>query len=536
MISTISASELKAEVHHCASGNGELAFLDIREHGQYGHGHPFFAISCPYSRLEPEVLRLVPRRNTPIVIYDDDDDLAVRAVNSLIRIGYDDIRILEGGAQAWAKAGFTLYQGVNVPSKAFGELVEITCNTPAVTALELKEMQMRNENLILLDGRTSEEYTNFSIPGGISCPNAELPLRFDALVDDLETTVVINCAGRTRSIIGAQTLIDFGVPQKIFALENGTQGWALASLELEKGADRFAPKNLSTAVLKATGLRAQELAQRQKIRFVEPSTLLSWLEDKERTTYLIDVRSKAEFEVEHMSGACHVPGGQLVQATDLTIGVLGARIVVCDDNEVRAIMAAHWLKRMGRDVFVLKGGVGPNPSVSGPYHYDLDPSVAVKIPSIPVDDAYSGLSAKDLVAIDLRTSQAYRDGHIPGATWCLRPQLTMFLEKTKGGAILLLADDEHAARLMATDITKAKGLAVSLLAGGMKAWEDAGYPLETSPNTPSDDQRKDYLFFTGQRHLGDKEHMRQYLKWEVGLVGQLDAEERSVFNLPPDEI
>ena len=231
MVNFINAVELKSEIHLCARGGGELAVLDIREHGQYGQGHPFLAVSCPYSVLEQKAPILVPRYSAPVVVYDDNDNLALRAADALARVGYVDIRILEGGASAWEAAGFTLYQGVNVPSKTFGELVEHFCHTPAITASELHEMQMRGDNLILLDGRTAEEYSNFNIPGGISCPNAELPLRFDALVDDPATTVVINCAGRTRSIIGAQTLIDFGVTQKVLALENGTQGWALADLE-----------------------------------------------------------------------------------------------------------------------------------------------------------------------------------------------------------------------------------------------------------------------------------------------------------------
>ncbi len=534
MVNFINAVELKAEIHHCVRGGGELAVLDIREHGQYGQGHPFFAVSCPYSVLEQKAPTLVPRCSAPVVVYDDNDNLAVRAVDALIRIGYVDIRILEGGAPAWEAAGFTLYQGVNLPSKTFGELVENSCHTPAITASELHEMQMRGDNLILLDGRTPEEYINFNIPGGISCPNAELPLRFDALVDDPETTVVINCAGRTRSIIGAQTLIDFGVAQKVHALENGTQGWALVDLELERGADRFAPEMLSEATLKVAKVRAQKLATDQNITFVDYSTLITWQQDNERTTYLIDVRSRAEFESSHVPGACHVPGGQLVQATDLAVGVLGGRIVVCDDNEVRAIMVVHWLKQMGRDVYVLKGGVEWHATEKGSINYDLNCSVAPDLAEISVDDAHSGYSLNEFVVVDLRTSQSHRDGHLSGAIWCLRPQLPDFVEQFFGRSVLLVADDSCAARLMALDIYELGGGAVSILAGGMEAWQGAGYAVESSPDMPSDLERKDYLFFTGQRHMGDKEHMRQYLAWEIGLIGQLDAEERGSFKLTGD--
>ena len=531
MVDFINAVELKAEIHHCVRGGGELAVLDIREHGQYGQGHPFLAVSCPYSVLEQKAPILVPRYSAPVVVYDDNDNLAIRAADALARVGYVDIRILEGGASAWEAAGFTLYQGVNVPSKTFGELVEHFCHTPAITASELHEMQMRGDNLILLDGRTVEEYSNFNIPGGISCPNAELPLRFDALVDDPATTVVINCAGRTRSIIGAQTLIDFGVTQKVLALENGTQGWALADLELEKGADRFAPEELSEAMLEAAKARAQRLATDHDIAFVDYSMLTTWLQDNGRTTYLIDVRSRAEFESGHIPGACHVPGGQLVQATDLAVGVLGGRIVICDDNEVRAIMAGHWLKQMGRDVYVLRGGLEGHTIEKGLVNFDLNRSIAPDLAEVSVDDAYAGHCLDEFVVVDLRTSQSYRNGHLAGAIWCLRPQVPKFVEQFVGRSVLLVADDNFAARLMALDMYECGVDQVSILSGGMKAWLDAGYAVESSPDVPSDAEGVDYLFFTGQRHIGNKEHMRQYLEWEIGLIGQLDTEERGSFKL-----
>jgi rhodanese-related sulfurtransferase len=526
---TIDAATLKQKVHAAHGGAGELALLDIREHGQYGMGHPFFAVSCPYSVLEKRVVQLVPRRSAPVVVFDDGDGVAERAAERLDAIGYGDVTVLDGGAPAWAAAGYTLYQGVNLPSKTFGELVEITRHTPHISAADLKGMQDRGDNMIILDGRTPEEYANFNIPGGISCPNAELPLRFDALVSDPKTTVVINCAGRTRSIIGAQTLIDFGVPHKVVALENGTQGWALIDLDLERGADRFAPANLDAAALAAAKARSDALAAKHGLAKVDRATLAKWSADGTRTTYLIDVRSRPEFEAGHLPGAKHVPGGQLVQATDLTVGVLGARVVICDDNEVRATMAAHWLKQMGRDVFVLAGGVGPAASEKGNAKTALDADMAPKLPETAVEALRGDAGA---MVLDMRSSQAFREGHVPGAKWALRPQLAAAATAFKGRPVVLVADDVHAARLAAIDIHALGGGPISVLAGGMDAWTAAGHPQEASPNDPPDEGRKDYLFFTGQRHMGNKEHMRQYLEWEIGLVGQLDADERAAFHLP----
>ena len=102
----------------------EIAFLDIREHGQYGEGHPFFSVHVPYSQIEHLAPRLMPCLAVRCVLMDDGDGVAERAANVLVSLGYKDVSILDGGAPAWAAAGYTHFKGVNVPSKTFGELVE----------------------------------------------------------------------------------------------------------------------------------------------------------------------------------------------------------------------------------------------------------------------------------------------------------------------------------------------------------------------------------------------------------------------------
>ena len=145
---------LPQDVKPRLTGGGEIALLDIREHGQYGDGHPFFAVPLPYSSLEIGTPRLVPCKAVPIVLLDNGDGVAEKAAARLAGLGYRDIAIMEGGVPAWAATGYTLFEGVNVPSKAFGETVEHTRGTPAIDAAGLKAMQDRGEDFILLDGRT----------------------------------------------------------------------------------------------------------------------------------------------------------------------------------------------------------------------------------------------------------------------------------------------------------------------------------------------------------------------------------------------
>ena len=189
----IEASALKEELANA----GELALLDVREQGQYGEGHPFHAVNLAYSRLEFEARRLLPNPAVQIVLVDDGrgDTLALRAASRLQAMGYVNVRVLKDGTQGWRAAGYTLFKGVYVPSKTFGELVEIQCHTPRITAKDLNAMMERGDDIIVLDGRPRSEYAKMTIPGAVCCPNAELAYRLHRLAPETSTTVVVNCAG-----------------------------------------------------------------------------------------------------------------------------------------------------------------------------------------------------------------------------------------------------------------------------------------------------------------------------------------------------
>jgi rhodanese-related sulfurtransferase len=327
--------------------DGELAVLDVREEGVFARGHLLLASSLPLSRLELRVFDLVPRRGTPVVLCDDDDGLAARAAKRLHAFGYTDLRILEGGVAAWRHAGYMLFTGVNVPSKAFGEFIEASVQTPHIAAAELKARLDAGEDVVVLDSRPLEEYRVMSIPGAVDCPGAELVYRAHDLAPSPRTLVVVNCAGRTRSIIGAQSLIDAGVPNPVMALKDGTMGWHLAGFDLEHGMER-PPPDVSPAGLERARAAAGRVAARFGVRTIERASLDRWRPEGEaRSLYLLDVRSPEEYEAGHLPGSLPAPGGQLVQKTDAYVAVRGARVVLVDDDGVRARMTASWLVQMG---------------------------------------------------------------------------------------------------------------------------------------------------------------------------------------------
>jgi rhodanese-related sulfurtransferase len=520
----IDASALKAWL----SDKKEIALLDVREHGQHGEGHLFFAVSLPYSRFELSLRALVPNLRVRLVLYDDGDGVAARAAARAEELGYNNVHVLEGGANSWRCAGYTLYAGVNVMSKAFGEIVEQVRHTPRLPPQVVQAMRDAKENVVIVDGRPFAEYRKMNIPGGICCPNGELVLRIRDIVPDPKTTIIVNCAGRTRSIIGAQTLIDFGVVNRVYALENGTQGWSLAKFDLEYNASRRYPDTIKAADVIELRARAREFASAHGVSFITPAEAIAWLDQSSRTTYLLDVRTPEEFAANAVPGFVHAPGGQLIQATDHWVGVRGGRLILLDEEEVRAPVAAGWLRQLGHDACVLVGGVA-----AGAKFARSQPTGALDQPTlmtIAPRETENALDAGSLQIIDLRSSMIYRKGHIPQAAWSIRPRIVAAAGDPMR-SVVLVADEPNIAALAALDLGASGFRDIRLLEGGHEAWHAAGLPVTATPETPADRDCIDFLFFTHGRHDGDLEASRQYLAWEMGLLNQLDEQERGWFRI-----
>lgn len=523
MPQTIDAVKLKGWL----SDGVEMALFDVREHGQYGLSHPFFAVPLAYSRFELRLPLLVPNLGTRIVVYDDGEGVAEKAAARAEAMGYASLYVLEGGATGWAKAGYTLYSGVNVPSKTFGELIEHELGTPRMPAEEFKAMADRGDDYVLVDGRPFAEYTRFNIPGGICCPNGELSLRIKELAPDPATKIVVNCAGRTRSIIGAQTLIDLGLPNEIVALENGTQGWLLSGLELEYGATRKYPKVTLGPDLDAQKQRARDVALARGAKYVGVDQVNGWLRETGRTTYVFDVRTEEEFEKNGVPGTVHAPGGQLVQATDQWVGVRGARLVVADNDGIRAGIVASWLRQLGHEAYVFDGRISALEDLrfmEQEITLELDP-----LESVSAKDAKGQTDVGSVQLVDIRESMTYRNGHIAGAVWSIRPRI---VDNVKEGVpVVLISDSAATAVLAARELSDAGIEVTGRLEGSLDDWRAAGFAIIESSDDPADEDCIDFLFVTPERNQGNLDDARAYLAWEVGLIDQLDDQERGVFRI-----
>src|SRR5450830_1731434 len=302
------ASRTYQQVREDLLARREVALLDVREEAPHAQAHPLFAANLPFSHLELLAYARIPRRDTAIVVLDDGEGLVQQAAARFVALGYRDVSVLEGGVSGWQTAGGELFQDVNVPSKSFGELVESQRHTPSLSAQEVKALLDAQEDVVVVDARRFDEYQNMNIPTSVSVPGAELVLRIRALAPDPHTRVIVNCAGRTRSIIGTQSLVNAGIPNQVHALRNGTIGWTLAGQTLEHGNSRQFPVEVAAQVRAQAAADARAVADRAGVRRVEPAGLQALRADAGRTTYQFDVRTPQEYEAGHLPGFLSAPG------------------------------------------------------------------------------------------------------------------------------------------------------------------------------------------------------------------------------------
>ncbi|MBS7699065.1 rhodanese-like domain-containing protein [Chelatococcus sp. YT9] len=509
------------------AGEGEIAFVDVREEGLHGEGHPLLAVNVPYSRLEIDFPRLVPRPATRIVLLAE-EGIGPSAARRLADLGYGDVHLVLGGLAAWEAAGEPLFTSVNVPSKAFAECVEHAYHTPDITAEELDRLIKSKADVVVLDSRTSEEFARFHVPGAISAPGPEIVHRFAELVPSPDTYVVVSCAGRTRGIIGAQALINAGVPNRVAALSGGTQGWRLAGLDLEREAPPPPRQTLGLRAREEARKRADALGVRFGVPVITPLRLAEWRDDPARTTYVFDVRQPEEYTAGHAMGSVSAQGGQLVQALDKWVGTRGARIVLTDDDGVRAIVTAHWLRQLGWDVSVLPGLISGTVPAAGHGEVVSFP----RPPRLMPDEAKAWLDA-GAALISADASEDYRRGHPGGAIWTNRSRLPQLPpEVCNAVRIVVAAADVGLAELVARDL-RDDGLDAAVLAGGAPAWREAGLEVVATPGEPPDDERIDTLFWLHDRHGGNLAASRAYLDWELGLPAAVAKSGTTGFRIGP---
>lgn len=506
------------------TSNGLYAVFDVRERGEFNEGQIPNCTSLPRSQIEFRIAALVPNRGIFIVVYDEGGERATLAAQTLAECGYHSVSVLDGGLDAWRSQGRPIVAGVNVPSKAFGERVQHERRIPEIAPEELQHLKKSAADLLILDMRTPEEYARFCIPGGHNVPGGDVVLWAAELRRKPGRTVVVNCAGRTRGIIGAAGLRRLGL-NNVRALRNGTMGWVLAGFDLESKPNR---KSLVASAASRQNGRALalRLAAEEGIPDISAADLKGAVEKTdEGVPYLVDVRSESEFESGHLPGSLNVPGGQAVQRADDFIAVRNAKIIFISNQSARAVMAAYWYRQMGfSEVAVLRNGLAGWRRDGGPIATGAEKNETLGLAQarrsarcVTAAAAVELLKDSSLVVLDVGSSVEFEGAHLPGAKWISRGWLELKLSShvpDRARPILVSCPDGAQSVFAARALATCGYQNVYVLDGGVRAWATAGFPVE-SGFTACFVEANDVVLSPSIK--GNKEEMRRYLEWEETL-------------------
>ena len=504
-------------------GESQFALIDVREAGEYNSSHIRDSSLIPRRLLEFQMSTAVPVKGTQVVLCDDDGRRAGLASATVERMGYTNVSVLDRGINQWATQGYPTEWGSNVPSKDFGEKMEVMHHVPEVDADELHQWMEQGKKLVILDTRTPEEHQRFCIPGGRSVPGGELALRITDITKDLDpdTTIVVHCAGRTRSIIGTRMLQRMGL-SNVYGLKDGTSGWVLAGHQLETGSSRVDLPRPSPEGLDAAEAYAARLAAEDGVRYLDIPALQEMLAKRgQQIFYFVDVRTQENYETGHIPGFRWFPGGQAVQRSDDVAVVHNSTIVFSCAGLARSTFTASWYRQMGfQEVYAVAGGsvaweaAGLALEKGMPEETPFGLSEArEKVKHVSPAELQASPTQ---VIIFVDTSQDFARGHVPGARWVPRGWLEFQigdLAPEKDSNLAVTGNSGTNAALAAATLLELGYQNVSVLEGGMAAWNRAGLPVETglsgvmSPPT-------DLVLSGPDRNYAD---MMNYLRWETAL-------------------
>jgi hydroxyacylglutathione hydrolase len=163
---------------------------------------------------------------------------------------------------------------------------------PTITTEELKEKIDRNEDIVIIDIQTVDNYLKKHIPNALSIPQEDLVKRYKELPKDKE--IIVTSAGEKVDTCdtctqGARALISFGF-SNIKNFKEGVLGWE------SKGYAVIAGNEVTYKNIDVDGLKLK-------------------IDDQENVL-IIDIRDEEEFNKEHIKGAIYMPFENIISRKD----------------------------------------------------------------------------------------------------------------------------------------------------------------------------------------------------------------------------
>ncbi|MBL6595952.1 MAG: hypothetical protein ISP43_03865 [Candidatus Puniceispirillum sp.] len=477
-----------------------FALIDCRERRDYVAGHWFGSTNIPLSLFSQRLRFLFKAPDFPVHFLDWQDAESAEAIHQLTAFGFTDITCHKTEKPAEMRRGFV--KGEYVWSKAFGEVVAHEIDLPEVTP---QQYLADYQDAQLFDVRPTAEYQDFTLPNSYSLPNSLLLANISALKSTGKISL-LHCAGRTRSIIGAFTLMASGYDGPFAVFRGGTQAWQLDGYEREHNANRlFAADHEATDAV-AGFLRRWQIPSAR----VSADAIAAYADTKQ-SGLLFDVSDDAATGQPLAHGIIKISGTNLIQQTDRSIARYHVPVTLFDQGSgSRAAFAAFWLRAMGFFVSIvyLDAPLKPVDTVNPAINHS---GITHHLAAITDLDQWQ----KDAVPLyDFRPSTAFKTGHIANSQWQnisailgQKPAATpvaIIAACPETGSIIQDCLDRHGWQIAGLYVWNASDIAPQRLATG-----GLDLPLDES------------ALFAG-RHHGVLTDAHDYLAWEENLPAEIE--------------
>lgn len=184
--------------------NGNIALIDLRTPEQAEAGYIPRAVNIPMARLGKAEKNFPDYRGAAIVFYSDKLADIDKALETMIDWGYRNAVAYSGGIEAWKKAGNELLKGSVATTIRYqrqfseGEL-----------SIEDFQARLRNNNVLVVDARSKEEFAAGRLPGAVNIPAEEMEKRFSEIATGKE--LLLYCSSGTRAEMAFDVLREKGV-------------------------------------------------------------------------------------------------------------------------------------------------------------------------------------------------------------------------------------------------------------------------------------------------------------------------------------
>lgn len=467
--------------------NNPFALIDVRERKEYVEGHWFGSVNIPLSELWRQLSNMIPWKGFPIYVLAFDD---IKFDQIFKNQGYTNVHILQCSEPKREVTGFV--RGEYSWSKAFGEIL---CHCSDFRELGPEQLAHDHRQFNLYDVRPFAEYCEFTLPGSQNLPNSNIlgSLKF---LQRSKKPAVLHCAGRTRSILGACTLIAAGYAADFYVFRGGTQAWQLSGRERIYGASNIVSN--------------EQQGQSEIISLIERWEIeISCVHNKNDLTERINSNPALYFDVSNddvqrdLSSIIKIVSGtNLVQQTDTSIACYHTPVVLIDNGTCsRAAFAAFWLKMMGYDASIIN-------------RLDLDEpeeknqkKARKKIASVPLEFATP--------IYDFRRSNDFERGTHKNAIWANVSSIISNAAVNKRISVIVYNE----AHLKFVELILSE---MQTRISDAFYWdcEDACEHF-IAPEKITDPCDRSSLF--ADRHKGNLEHSKAYLAWEEELPDQIDT-------------